>query len=178
MITIRMNAFETNSSSTHSVCISKSNIKNIKLPKKLTFKLDNFGWEFDILDTPEKKASYLYTALFCYFDQDLEKPNKENIRKFEEWKSRVWDALWKYGVEAEFETPEFDEYGNINVHCSAIYDGGYAFLDFIESLLNEKHLIRYLFSSESFVLTGNDNEGHDTRINVSYKHNEFAMCNM
>lgn len=55
---IRRGVFETNSSSTHSICISKEPAKN--LPSKVTFGMGEWGWsEGEETDT----ASYLYTAM-------------------------------------------------------------------------------------------------------------------
>ncbi len=57
MIQIRKGTFETNSSSTHSICISKEPVT--KYPKSIHFYLGRYGWEQDtVVDT----ASYLYNS--------------------------------------------------------------------------------------------------------------------
>ena len=151
---VRRGVFETNSSSTHSVCISKKSVSNLSLPKTIIFKPAEFGWSFNILNTPEEKASYLYSAFFSMY------PSKENVAKISEWKNYLYEALNKYGIEAEFIEPEND--GSSHPYCdvynSFVYDSEYkGFEAFIKAVRNEKHLIRFLFSSASIVITGNDN---------------------
>lgn len=160
MLSIRKNVFETNSSSTHSICITQQRIRNLKVPKKLIFKLGEFGWEDAILNTPEEKASYLYTAICSLKD---EKDRKKIINK-------IYTELWTYGVEAVFCPETSDEYGYI--------DHVYGLEDFLSKILtNSKRMVRYLFLEESFVHTGNDNDGTDISINVPYKHEEYYKGN-
>lgn len=52
--------FETNSSSVHSICISKKPVGDVK-GKKISFYLGEYGWENSTVDTPD----YLYTAIMC-----------------------------------------------------------------------------------------------------------------
>lgn len=59
---VRQNVFETNSSSTHSICVTKNNILDNKVDE-IYFRLDEFGWEYSILSTVDEKAAYLYTGL-------------------------------------------------------------------------------------------------------------------
>ena len=56
MIQIRSSVFETNSSSTHSIAISK---KPVVAGKYIRFCIGEFGWANGIADT----ADYLYTYL-------------------------------------------------------------------------------------------------------------------
>ena len=53
---IRKNVFETNSSSTHSISISKLN--DYILPKEINFTFGEFGWEFSKYTSSFDKASY------------------------------------------------------------------------------------------------------------------------
>lgn len=59
-IIIRNGIFETNSSSVHSICISKKPVENVK-GKKIAFYLGEYGWENETVDTTD----YLYTAIMC-----------------------------------------------------------------------------------------------------------------
>lgn len=59
----RKNVFETNSSSVHTITISKHAYNRTNVPNTLIFEYGEFGWGIDTLDTPEEKASYLYTAI-------------------------------------------------------------------------------------------------------------------
>ena len=58
---IRKNVFETNSSSTHAICISKNN--DYKKRDYINFEIGEFGWEFDVYGDVYSKASYLITAI-------------------------------------------------------------------------------------------------------------------
>ena len=55
---IRKGVFETNSSSTHSICIAKD--AELTIPQSLHFSFGEFGWECDTLYSVSEKASYLY----------------------------------------------------------------------------------------------------------------------
>lgn len=81
MINIRKGCFETNSSSTHSICISK--LKDYKIPSALYFKLGEFGWESRVYFGARDLASYLYTALWeLYGDTD--------IKQYEKYKNYIY----------------------------------------------------------------------------------------
>ena len=145
MINIRKNIFETNSSSTHAICIAKSN--DYHIPSELHFEFGEFGWENRFLSGPTELASYLYTAICeIYYN----KP--EEIEKF---KNEIYELLGKYGCECTFEEPTKSSWG---------YDSGYVdhageLVDLIDSLRkSEKKLLRFLFSYDSYIITGNDND--------------------
>ena len=57
---IRRGTFETNSSSTHAICITKSDVKKCDLSKNVTFTHGEFGWEVEEYYGLWEKASYLY----------------------------------------------------------------------------------------------------------------------
>ena len=67
MINIRKGLFETNSSSTHAICIGKNN-HNLEIPSELTFQVGEFGWENKVYYDTTTLASYLYTALTAWYD--------------------------------------------------------------------------------------------------------------
>lgn len=136
---IRNSVFETNSSSTHSIAISK---KNPVIGKYIHFRIGEFGWENDCVDT----ADYLYTAILEQNDSDELLEQLKNI-------------LDGYSIEYEFEEPKYID-----------SESGYKWLDygyvdhsneareFIFAVLgNEDLLMRYLFGDSS-VYTGNDNQ--------------------
>ena len=58
---IRQSCFETNSSSTHAICIATDDVLNI--PEEIHFGFDDFGWECDTHSSIRAKANYLYTCL-------------------------------------------------------------------------------------------------------------------
>lgn len=75
MIKIRKGTFETNSSSTHAICIPKEKFADNYLPNSLRydkkenviicFHLDYFGWDWKTL-YDQDALNYLYTFMFCY----------------------------------------------------------------------------------------------------------------
>lgn len=136
MIQIRKNVFETNSSSTHSICISKSPVV-IPKGRKIYFAFGEYGWENDaVYDT----ASYLYTGIYENQDEG----------QLEKLKS----MLDEMGVEYEFEKPT----KRIGFWESGYVDHSLELKPFIEAVLSDKDLLaRYLFG-DSVIYTGNDNE--------------------
>lgn len=138
---IRNNVFETNSSSTHSICISKKPV--LADGHFIHFHIGEYGWENDCVDT----ADYLYTAI-------LEQHNSNELL------DKLKAILDKYSIKYEFDEPLWHkpsvgegtwlEYGYI--------DHSYELGDFLDIVLsNEDLLMRYLFG-DSCVYTGNDNQ--------------------
>lgn len=159
-LTIRKSVFETNSSSTHAICIAKKNIENY--PESLTFKIGHFGWEKAYYCFPEEKASYLYSALAEYYLYDDGAGKKNFVNKIEE----INKILNKKGIDCTFE--HLDDLYKDGYEALWRFDGGidhvYELADFIEDVTNtESKLLRYLFSYDSIVITGNDN-GENTYV--------------
>lgn len=153
MIQIRNNVFETNSSSTHSLCISKK--EPINKPTHIEFYLDWFGWE----EGAHNLADYIYTAIMVHDTQyKTEKP----------WLPRLRSFLIKNNITWYFDGlgDNCDEWG---------YDFGidhaYELLPSIYKLLdNQDMLARALFNNESVVYTGNDNDSdEDSMCFVAYR---------
>ena len=141
MIQVRRGVFETNSSSTHSICISKG---GYKIPDKVYFHLDDWGWETGI---EEDTASYLYTAIICCFN---EKETDAYLASLKE----VLDGL---GIEYEMEDPDWRYTSWGRYSDKGGIDHGNALREVVEAVLNDSDLLlRYLFG-DSFIATGNDN---------------------
>ena len=169
MFQIRRGVFETNSSSTHSICITESN-KKLDMLTRLDFTLGNFGWQVQTLRKPEEKAAYLYTAIWSIYDKKT--ANKKT--------NELYEMLSEEEVECSFARPEFTEYGKYLwlENGSIDHSGEYGLRDFVEKTLgNKRRLLRFLFSEESFILTGNDNDDLDVDINVNYDHEEYYKGN-
>lgn len=146
---IRKNVFETNSSSTHSISISKFN--DYILPKEINFTFGEFGWEFSKYTSSFDKASYLYTIIHYFNGHYTGVPNK-----YDEFMNKIKKYLDEDGIKYTFQ--EFS-----GGYCKGYVDhgGDDGALEFIEAVLKDKeHLLRYLFSDNSEIHTGNDNE-HD-----------------
>ena len=133
---IRRGVFETNSSSTHSICISKAPVK----PRDcIYFGIGEYGWENDCVDT----IDYLYTAILCMHDA-------EDLLK------RLKNILDNHSIEYEFEEPIYSEHGYLD---NGYIDHSYDTREFIDAvLLDEDMLMRCLFGADSCVYTGNDNQ--------------------
>jgi hypothetical protein len=139
MIQIRSGVFETNSSSTHSIAISKA---PAVIGTKIHFGIGEFGWENDVANT----ADYLYTAI-------LEQNNPNELL------DKLKEILDRHLIEYSFEKPTY----------TTSYDGKYEYMsygyidhsnelcEFLDAVFNNEDLLmRYLFGN-SAVYTGNDN---------------------
>lgn len=165
MIKIRRGMFETNSSSTHTIIVTD---RKTEPGNFVDFRIGEFGWEFKKLATINEKASYLYTMACECLGRDVYQD--------------FYETLVKYGVECSCSEPAiFDERGYLDNgyvdHC----DQG---KDFVKAMLSHEHaLIKYLFSDESFVVTGNDNCYEDDyewvkeQTDVDYKHKTYYKGN-
>lgn len=163
---IRQATFETNSSSTHAICIcnDKKLLEEIEYPEYLYFGIGEHGWEFEVLDTPEKKANYLYTAILELYDKK-EASKKVNI---------IFEWLGDIGVVAKFEEKIYDKYGSLNGYIDHVE----GLQDFVDAIFRSpKLLYKYLFSDYSYVQKGNDNSYYDVDINEDYDHKEFYKWN-
>lgn len=138
---IRRNVFETNSSSTHAICITKEDVNKSSLPSHVTFVYGEFGWEFDEYYDTWTKASYLYEAIHGCYDGD---ERKEKLNSIEE-------LLSEYNISCDFEPSKDKEYGD------GYIDHVYETTELVEYVLSDgDNLIKYLFG-DSFIITGNDN---------------------
>lgn len=146
MIKCRKGMFETNSSSTHSICISKEKIDTDKLAgRRIHFGFGEWGWE---VDTVYDTADYLYTAILGNPSADIVDQRLEKLKAI----------LDKYHINYSFE-PMIKENGRYYPKETEYYgiDHGNECCDFVDAVLdNEDMLLNWLFG-DSFVETGNDN---------------------
>lgn len=131
---IRKGTFETNSSSVHSICISKKSVGDVK-GKKISFYLGEYGWENESVDV----ADYLYTAIMSRSDSD-------------KFLDRLKVVLDKYNIEYTFQPIEkASRWWGI--------DHSYETTDFLNAVFKDEDLLlRCLFNDDSVVFTGNDNQ--------------------
>ena len=158
MIQIRYNCFETNSSSTHTLVISKE--MPTHFPESVSFSIGEFGWEQEEYDTINARASYFYTAACALYGYDV----KRDVQKL----------LEPYGIKVSY------EYWKVTEPQFIIYEkGGHAYLnngyidhdmelrDFVDRCFNEPDfLVRWLFGATSRLYTGNDNTDDDRDFNI------------
>jgi hypothetical protein len=138
----RNNLFETNSSSVHAIVIDKHSYTG-DLPDlgvSLRGYDCQYGWESDTYYDTSSKLQYLISCLNdVYWGEGAEEKRTKLKKKFEGLMSEL-------GVESV-------EYGTGGV------DHGYDAIDFVEFVLQDLDTLkRYLFSSKSYVVTGNDND--------------------
>lgn len=165
---IRQGVFETNSSSTHSICIAKD--AELTIPESLHFEFGEFGWECDTLKSIADKASYLYTGLIA------------NERK--EDADKIIQLLKDNGIEVTAEEPIYKKYtyegndGGEYVENGGHVDHSDEMTEFLDAVCEDANkLMRYLFSDLSFIITGNDNDDVDVSIDVSYEYDEYYKGN-
>ncbi len=157
-IVARKGVFETNSSSTHSICVAKA--VTPPLPKVFHFGLGEFGWEKEEYRSAEEKGEYLYTGLVCAFQ------------------ARVSDLkahMGALGVPATYKNPE-----SVSDFYGFYVDHGGELSDFVEGVLaSPQSLASYLFSDLSYIRTGNDNshDWEDIEIQEEYAHDLYYKGN-
>ena len=97
MIKIRNGCFETNSSSVHTLVISRNMPK--VLPPSITFHIKEYGWEIKAYDDMQDRADYFYTAACSICGYDV--------------RGEVKEKLIPYGVQVDFsyyDSPSFSIY--------------------------------------------------------------------
>ena len=147
---IRSSVFETNSSSTHAICITKDNFVNKR--DYVEFEFGEFGWENRTYSSLHSKASYLITAIFTaggieYTDEKLQKLKDildENGIGYDIPKAIT--KSWDWGDRTEF-------YYSVDGYIDHSHDTE----EFVNAVLSDSDkLMRYLFG-DSMIITGNDN---------------------
>lgn len=139
---IRQGVFETNSSSTHAICISKDHdARKLTVPNSVSFEHGEFGWECRKLMSIREKASYLYEAILGMYQYDNP----------EEKINRIKEILNKYDITCDFELSS----NNVGYIDHVRTDD---MSDWLEKMMNDDDsLLTYLFG-DAFVVTGNDND--------------------
>ena len=137
---IRRSAFETNSSSTHTITISKKPVYEVS--PSLHFEGGEYGWDVDKLDTPIERASYLFTAIASMSDR-----NKlvEHVR----------EVLAKHGCQATFEEWGSGWAGNGYID----HEGRLTYL--IGMLMSDEDLLMTYLFGDACVYTYNDNMDYE-----------------
>lgn len=129
----RIGVFETNSSSVHTITISKR--CDYKLPNDVYIGGGEFGTEFEIYNDCTTKASYLFTIMLS-----------EDDEAFKEHKIRLTEILERHGVECRFED---DESVKNNFYYVDHSDNAVPILKTL--LENEELLLAYLFGDSELV---------------------------
>lgn len=149
---IRKSVFETNSSSTHAICITKKK-DNYKIPNHIDFEFGEFGWEYGEYSDIRNKSSYLITAIFSFGKSETD-----------EKLARLKNILDAHNITYSIPKPKVKS-STWGGRKHFYYDLGYNYIDhvgetkgFVDAVLSDSEkLFRYLFG-DSFIITGNDND--------------------
>lgn len=122
------------------------------------------------------KANYLYTCL-PYVAKDY-----NTLIKYVTF---IYNTLKAHGVEDitmdnfEITIGTWDEIDFYIKPANDCYvDHGYDAAEFVKAVCtDEDRLLHYLFSKNSYVETGNDNDDDDVNIHVDYPHEEYYKGN-
>jgi hypothetical protein len=169
---IRRGVFETNSSSTHSICVATDS--PLDIPKSIHFEFGEFGWESGKLKSISDKASYLYTGL-------VNNEREDDVNK-------IFDLLKSKGIAVTADKPKYetssyeDRAGKVIKYTHGVNTGYVDHSSELKTFLDaickdETQLMSFLFSDFSFILTGNDNDDSDVSINVNYPYVEYYKGN-
>lgn len=160
---IRRSVFETNSSSTHALAITKSN-ENLNNPSLISLDYDGeYGWEYRTLNDLDSKFTYLAILASCV---DTLKTTPERIEWYTERKDIKLDQvelrffmnkLKNLGFTFEDEEEIVSKLTGKDAYDYYI-DHSYDAIDIYFSIVSdEDRLKRFLLSPKSFITTGNDN---------------------
>lgn len=155
---IRSRTFETNSSSSHSLCLSEQQDFKFNEPKELEIKFGEFGWGYDVLTDPELKLSYLFTAA-QYLNGWEDISSIKYIKEFRDKLQHMLDGTNVYLSDIDESIMYNNElgcpFGYID-HQSVgeDYASGEVYYYALESTEN---LLNYLFNNEVQVIIDNDN---------------------
>lgn len=181
MIQVRRGIFETNSSSVHTIAIDERDLDKNRVPKKVTFRLGNYGWGFSNISNLQ---DYIWTAIVMsvQYAEEYGTTNRLDYMpsSIEEAMQIVGKAFAKYDIETEFldesrrgltyirmrnysdskyperhcdrlKIREMSDYGDID-HFSCVE----GLLDKV--LKDPDEIVKLVCGEKSFIVTGNDNE--------------------
>lgn len=184
----RQGLFETNSSSTHAICIAKNEFNSdMKLPKRIEFKLGEFYGDVNRYNTLEEKASYLYSGYIQYKSNDFyvddASNDEENVKTWREYdqeaalffKDVIREILPEYECDFEMPLEVNKEFGIDDIKEE---DEFHSFIFYI--LESKENLIAYLFNDISTIFTGkNDSPENDVNglnLNEILPMDKIAKC--
>lgn len=160
---IRRSVFETNSSSTHSICIAKTD--DFKRNNHVDFTLGEFGWEIETYSNADMKAAYLYTAI-------------KHLGRLERFAQFDFVGKIKKILDKNNITYTFAEKCDNELHDWGYIDHVDELFDFVKDICSDEgKLLSYLFNPLSFVKTGNDNCECDVEIYVDYPYYSYYKGN-
>ena len=148
---IRRQAFETNSSSTHAICISKEPVTDINFPSSFDFTHGEFGWEQNVYTSPTAKGAYLNEAINSLPDDQAAEYRKKLIKIFKD-----------HNIQPDFANNNYNIFDGDMYYDSGYIDHSEYLPDILEEIFkSEDEVLSFLFNDKSMVITGNDNDGQD-----------------
>lgn len=152
---IRRNTFETNSSSTHAICIPR---KGKLKYNPVIFSIGEFGWEYDVYHDSNSKASYLYTAIYSC---DADSTKRDFILTIKNW-------LDEEEIKYTFNEVKYSKYHHL---IDGYIDHDENCVEFLKTIFSDKNIfLTYLFDERAYVSTGNDNDSGYYIPEIGYKY--------
>lgn len=176
MIQVRTTIFETNSSSSHSVVVSKKDrgyCYDMPVDSKgtLIIEFGEYGWGPEVLYTPYDKLCYWMTEYAKEFWYSSEKKSFETRLQSFKGKKEIEDAiktikrLCKNVKKVDFERPFSDE----------IY-GGFGSIDHDSvGLVRDEDFENLIFNNSVIIVIDNDNSNYFKPWNDVYEDNETTL---
>ena len=145
MLKVRAGVFETNSSSTHAICIHKQS--ELKIPSYIYFGLEDLSDEYISYDEVQKRANYLNTILYICC------PKTEYINRQKE----IQEILKHHNVNVEWAKTKWDIAGEPDYNLYSVKD---SCVNVILNIItqNEELLMQFLFGENSTIITGYEDE--------------------
>lgn len=135
-----------------------------------------------VLLLQKKKASYLWEGIIYVFPDHENK----NLTEYNKAIASITKILKSVGVKAVFKynNPKYEEskygdyykfYNKEGYEDDGYIDHAYELITFVKEVCFDKtKLLNYLFSTESFIKTGNDNEDEDYP-NEDYETKDYSV---
>ena len=167
MLKIRENAFETNSSSCHSLVVNNNtDYGTIDTEYTLEIELGEYGWGYEKLSTPSEKASYMATLLMTLFQYFVCSPDvsydglniwaKENYWTcHKNFFSLMREQTGAKYVEILLKDSKISEWG-ISYGGGIDHQSCDSVSDF-EILLDKDRLKELIFGNNAYIIIDNDN---------------------
>ncbi len=94
-------------------------------------------------------------------------------------KSKIREILESENIECDFAEYKISKYQDKDYcDCDGYVDHSDGLSEFINAVMEDKSLLlSYLFSPDSFIITGDDNDKYDVAIHVNYPYEEFYKGN-
>lgn len=151
-INMRKGVFETNSSSMHSLCINKEKVNlEFHTPEIMNVELGDYGWGYEILNTPEDKLSYIITSIQYHDNDVIDRESLRNNNYFIWLKEMIFEFTGSI-INLVSNTNE-DDLGYVDHQSTDILDSIW-----IDDEKEFKEVMKnIIFNKEATIIISNDN---------------------